>query len=97
MTAGVDPAYVADADSHYGMGATHMFVGDGADWSYARYIKAPNAGSDDWDYFGDDIAISGDAGTLVVGARWEASASTGINSDGQDDDSLEGSGAAYVY
>jgi hypothetical protein len=39
------------------------------------YLKASNTGAGDW--FGTNIAVEGD--TLVVGARFEDSAATGIN------------------
>ena len=46
------------------------------------------------DYFGWSVAISGDA--IVVGAWDEASAATGVNGN-QSDNSVKGSGAAYVF
>ena len=56
------------------------------------YLKASN--SEEFDEFGDAIAISGD--TIVVGAIFEGSAATGINGD-QSDNSAGSSGAAYVF
>ena len=55
-----------------------MFTRDAAGvWSQRNYVKASNAGAEDW--FGDAVALSGD--TLAVGAIFEDSAATGINGD----------------
>jgi hypothetical protein len=57
------------------------------------YVKASNTGA------GDAFkvaALSGDGNTLVVGARGEDSAATGINGN-QADNTASGSGAAYVF
>ncbi|MBI5765508.1 MAG: FG-GAP repeat protein [Planctomycetes bacterium] len=56
------------------------------------YLKASNTG--EFDVFGNAVAISGD--TLVVGAYQEDSNATGVNGN-QADNSLSGSGAAYVF
>lgn len=58
------------------------------------YIKASNA--DTSDYFANCVALSGDGGTLVVGALGESSDATGINGD-QDNDQALLAGAAYVF
>ena len=55
------------------------------------YAKASNTG--EWDAFGYSVAISGD--TMVVGAGWEDSGTTGINST--PDESAEDAGAVYVF
>ena len=56
------------------------------------YLKASNTGSNDT--FGASVAISG--GTAVVGARYESSSATGVNSD-ENNDNAPRSGAAYVF
>ena len=56
------------------------------------YVKASN--TDSLDEFGGAVAASGD--TLVVGARYEDSAATGVNGD-QNADSEPQAGAAYVF
>jgi hypothetical protein len=63
---------------------------DGSD-SFAQqaYLKASNA--DAYDYLGTNVAISGD--TLVVGAPFE----DGNASGGEDDNSAQYAGAAYVF
>lgn len=57
-----------------------------------NYLKADNAGTND--YAGWSIASDGN--TLVVGAPGEASNSTSINGDGNND-AASGAGAAYVF
>jgi hypothetical protein len=60
--------------------------------SQQAYLKASN--TDAYDHFGFSVAASDD--TVVVGAYREDSNATGVNGD-QDDDSLENSGAVYVF
>ena len=81
-----------DDNSASGAGAAYVFVRDGATWSQQAYLKASN--TDGADSFGVSVAISGD--TVVVGARLEDSAATGVNGD-EGDNSASGSGAAYVF
>ncbi len=56
------------------------------------YVKASNTNA--FDAFATDVAVSGD--TIVVGAPAEASAASGVDGD-QTDNTLAGSGAAYVF
>ncbi len=56
------------------------------------YLKASNTGT--MDGFGHAVAISGD--TVVVGAPGESSSARGVNGN-QVDNSLQNSGAAYVF
>ena len=56
------------------------------------YLKASNTDAGDW--FGAGVAVFGD--TLVVNARTEDSAATGINGN-QTDNSMTDSGAVYVF
>ena len=75
-------------------GAVYVFVRENQTWQFQAYIKASNAEADD--EFGHAIALDGD--TLVVGAPFEDSPSTGINNDQGNDDTTGGaSGAVYVY
>jgi hypothetical protein len=70
----------------------------------AAYLKASNPGM--FDHFGEGgaldghtghgIAISGDGGTIVVGAQHEGSNARGVNGN-QNDDSAYNAGAAYVF
>ncbi|MBN8459768.1 MAG: hypothetical protein J0M04_18210 [Verrucomicrobia bacterium] len=74
-----------------GSGAAYVFVRSGATWAQQAYLKASNTGSADG--FGCSVAISGD--TVVVGALYESSSTTGINST--PDEGARRSGAAYVF
>ena len=58
------------------------------------YFKATN--TDAGDEFGGAIALSADGTTLVVGAKSEDSAASGVNAD-QTDNSARWSGAVYVF
>ncbi len=79
-------------NSAVGAGAAYVFVRNGASWSQQAYLKASNAGTGD--YFGLSVDVSGD--TVVVAARNEDGASTGVNGD-QSDNGAPDSGAAYVF
>ncbi len=73
-------------------GAAYVFTRTDGVWSQQAYLKASNTEAGDW--FGATVALAGD--TLVVGARFEDSAATGINGN-QADNSAPDSGAAYVF
>ena len=65
------------------------------------YIKSSNTGFGDefgggGALLGNAVALSADGATLAVGAPYESSASSGIDGD-QDDESVYGAGAVYVY
>jgi len=75
-------------------GAAYVFVRNGGVWSQQAYVKASN--TDAGDSFGSSVALSGDGNILAIGAPKESSNATGINGD-QADDSVEQSGAAYVF
>jgi hypothetical protein len=79
-------------DSQPASGAAYVFVRSGTTWSQQAYLKASN--TDAGDHFGGFVSISGDS--IVVGAPDEASHSPGVDGD-PTDDSLPGSGAAYVF
>jgi drug/metabolite transporter superfamily protein YnfA len=78
-------------NSAMGAGAAYVFVRNGGTWTQQAYLKASNTGAED--LFGSSVAISGD--TIVVGAEWEDSSSTGVNSTPNDNE--EDAGAAYVF
>jgi hypothetical protein len=88
-------SFTQDDDSADHAGAAYVFVLRDGRWQQQAYLKASNAEA--FDYFGDRVAISGDR--IVVGARWESSASTGVDdtSPGPGDNSAMASGAAYVF
>jgi hypothetical protein len=67
---------------------------DSAMLSSITYLKASNTDEGDW--FGWSIALSGDGKTLAVGAPAESSNATGINGD-QTSNTSPTSGAVYVF
>ncbi|MCA8944105.1 MAG: hypothetical protein KDB80_16190, partial [Planctomycetes bacterium] len=73
-------------------GAAYVFQRVGTVWSQVAYLKGSNTESGD--EFGDAVSISN--GTIAIGARTEASATTMVDGD-QSDDSAPGSGAVYVF
>ena len=73
-------------------GAVYVFTRSGTTWSQQAYIKASNTDPDD--YFGFSVSVMDN--TLVAGAIWEASGTTGVNGN-PDDNSTYGSGAVYVF
>jgi hypothetical protein len=65
-------------NSATGAGAAYVFTRDGTGvWSQENYVKASNTDAGDW--YGATVALLGE--TLVVGARLEDSAATGIDGD----------------
>lgn len=75
-------------------GAVYLFARTGAAWAQTHYIKASNAGAND--YFGRSVALAANGSTLVVGAYGEASNATGVNGD-QANNAAPDAGAAYVF
>jgi hypothetical protein len=75
-----------------GAGAAYVFVRNGTTWTQQAYLKASNAGAND--FFGISAAISGD--TVVIGAIAEDSNATGVNGN-QSDNSAPDAGAGYVF
>jgi hypothetical protein len=78
----------ADNSANYA-GAAYVFTRSGEDWSQQAYLKASNA--ELGDFFGYSVAISGD--TLAVGAKNEASNSSGVEAD----NSASSAGAVYTW
>lgn len=72
-------------------GAVYLFERTGTSWTKISYGKASNTGLSD--SFGINLAL--DAANLVVGARHEDSAATGVNGN-QEDNSTADSGAVYL-
>ena len=73
-------------------GAVYVFTRTAGVWTQQAYLKASN--TDAGDRFGQGLALDGD--TIVVGARFEASAASGLNAD-QTDNSAPVAGAVYVF
>ncbi len=86
----------ATNDSGSENGAAYVFKRTGSTWVHEAYLKAPN--TSELDNFGSSVAIDGD--TVVVGAKWEGSATNSII-HGSDlsgtNDSGEYNGAVYVF
>jgi hypothetical protein len=75
-------------------GAVYVLTRSGTTWSQQAYVKASNTEASD--SFGDQVALSTDGSTLLVGARWEDSNATDIGGD-QTDNSAASAGAMYVF
>jgi hypothetical protein len=80
-------------DSATNSGAVYVFSRTGSTWSQQAYLKASN--TDEGDQFGFSVSIWGDS--LIVGAFPEDSAARGLNSRGQNDNSGDQAGAAYIF
>jgi hypothetical protein len=75
-------------------GAVYLFENQADTWTQTAYFKASNP--DQNDYFGANLALSGNGNILAVGASGEDSVAAGINGD-QSDKSDREAGAAYVF
>lgn len=75
-------------------GAAYVFTRSASSWTQQAYVKASNPGNQD--YFGFEVALSGDGNTLAVGALYEDSSASGVDGD-QSNNSASDAGAAYVY
>ena len=90
---GCDMDKPADA-SGGSAGAIYVWVRSGDTWTEQAFIKASTPQLQDW--FGANVAVSGDGNTVLVGAPMEDSRARGINGDQQDNSATE-SGAAYLF
>jgi hypothetical protein len=81
-------------DSMTSAGAAYVYRRVNGTWAQQAYLKASNTGA--FDSFGATAALSADGRTLAVGATGEASRSSGVNGD-QDDNDAGGAGAVYVF
>ncbi len=100
-----DGGILDDTDNSQGdSGAAYVFKYIGDTWKQQAYIKASNADGEQQafagsDNFGGAISLSADGKTLAVGAIGEDSNASGTNNDstGESDNSVESSGAAYIF
>ncbi len=78
-------------------GAVYVFVRSAGVWTQQAYLKPAAVGTTQaGDNFGYSVAVSGD--TVVVGAVYEDSSTTGVNSTPNDSGGIVfNSGAAYVF
>ena len=89
------------SDNSFGLaGAVYVFTRVGAQWSQQAYVKASN--TERVDSFGFSLALSADGNTLAVGAPFEPSNATGVDSSGgptpaTDNDGAQFAGAVYVF
>jgi hypothetical protein len=74
-------------------GAVYIFTRSAGAWSQQAYVKASNPGASD--LFGSAVALSGDGDTLAVGAAFEDSGTTGI--DSMPNELASSAGAVYVF
>jgi hypothetical protein len=75
-------------------GAVYVFRSSAGTWAQDAYVKAFDTALDD--LFGSSVTLSGDGGTLAVGAIGEASNAVGIGGDPFSATVLD-AGAAYVF
>ena len=94
---GEDSGSSAVNESAFNAGAAYVFIRIAGVWSQEAYLKPSVVGTTQaGDNFGFSVAISGD--TLVVGAPFEDSNTTGVNSTPNDaGGTFLDSGAAYVF
>lgn len=90
MAIGANLADVAaDGVTYQGAGAVYIFERTNGQWEEKAILTASNPGEED--SFGSSLDLEGDE--IIIGAINESSA----NQDTPEDDSLEGSGAVYVF
>jgi hypothetical protein len=75
-------------------GAVYLFARTGGAWRQQAYLKGSN--TEAFDEFGSSVALDRAGRTLVVTARGEDSAATGIDGD-QKNNAADEAGAAYVF
>ncbi len=92
--AGINASGAESDNSASSAGAVYLFGFASGVWTQQAYIKASNPESGD--LFGFSLALSGDATTLAVGAKFEDSSATGIGGN-QADNSVSNAGAVYLY
>jgi hypothetical protein len=76
-------------------GAVYVFRRAASGWIQEAYLKGSN--TEAGDVFGESVSLSADGSTLVVGAPGEDSRGTNVDSPLQQDNSISGAGAAYVF
>ncbi len=81
-------------DSANEAGSVYLFRRNRDTWTQVAYVKGSN--TEEFDEFGSSVALTRDGSLLVVGAKFEDSAASGVNGN-QADSSLLDSGAVYVF
>ena len=87
---GADPA----DDGAVNAGAVYLYRREAGGWVAWLYLKAPTP--DDYDLFGEGLALDGSGGTLAAGAVGEQSRATGVGGD-QTDNGATVVGAVFLY
>ncbi|MDO6747449.1 FG-GAP repeat protein [Gilvimarinus sp. 1_MG-2023] len=77
-------------------GATFIYTLSDSGWQLQQRIDNPATDGGEGDLFGYTLALSENGNTLAVGAPFEDSSGTGLNSDINDNDK-ENSGAVYTF
>lgn len=72
-------------------GAAYIFVRENESWVQQAYLKSP--APDEWDFFGSNVAISGNGSVVAIGATSDDSGSLVDPSD----NSLDSAGAVFVF
>ncbi|MEP2937460.1 MAG: FG-GAP repeat protein [Gilvibacter sp.] len=78
----------------YTSGAVYLFTRTGTTWSQQAYIKSGS--SDNFDQFGNSLALSSDGDKLMVGAPTEDGYDSGLGGDPTNND-LQDAGAAFLF
>lgn len=80
-----------------GSGAVFLFVQESGTWQQQAFLKASN--TDESDFFGGAISLSGDGAILAVGAVGESSSARGVGGNQQENaDYIDYSaGAVYLF
>jgi hypothetical protein len=86
--------HLFDAPGKTSVGGVYIFNRTETSWSEIGYLEATN--QDATDYFGANLAVSGDCQTVCVGAPFEDSDSTIINQGEENNDGSD-NGAVYVF
>lgn len=77
-------------------GAVFLYTATDSGWQLRQRIDNPAEDDGAGDLFGYSLALNEDGSYLVVGAPFEDSSGTGVNSDAQDN-AAENSGAVYTF
>ncbi len=75
-------------------GSVYLYTRSEGRWSDHSYVKSPNVGV--YDEFGSVVVLDGAGTTMIVGARFEDSAASGINGDRSNEQARD-AGAVYIY
>jgi hypothetical protein len=92
--AGINGDRGDDDDGGSEFGAVYLYTRSEGQWSDHSYVKSPNVGV--YDEFGSVVVLDGAGTTMIVGARFEDSAASGINGDRSNEQARD-AGAVYIF